>query len=87
MIISGNKKENETEIYTKKNTSQKKPLLNFFVERYKEAYKLQLKDLFNMLKNKKKPLASFEDGRRALILANAAYESLKKNKNIKVNFK
>ena len=87
MIISGNKKENETEIYTKKNTSQKKPLLNFFVERYKEAYKLQLKDLFNMVKNKKKPLANFEDGRRALILANAAYESLKKNKNIKVNFK
>ena len=29
MLISGNKKENETEIYTKKNTSQKKPLLNF----------------------------------------------------------
>ena len=39
-----------------------------------------------MVKNKKKPLANFEDGRRALILANAAYESLKKNKNIKVKF-
>ena len=86
MIISGNKKENETEIHTKKNTSQQKPLLNFFIDRYKDAYKLQLKDLFNMIKRKKKPLVGFEDGRRALILANAAYESLKKNKNIKVKF-
>ena len=57
------------------------------IDRYKDAYKLQLKDLFNMIKRKKKPLVGFEDGRRALILANAAYESLKKNKNIKVNFK
>tara|TARA_Y100000590_G_scaffold441178_1_gene567484 strand:- start:482 stop:1486 length:1005 start_codon:yes stop_codon:yes gene_type:complete len=86
MLISGNKKLNETEIYTKNNTSQKKPLLNFFIDRYKEAYKIQLNDLFRMISKKKKPLANFEDGRRALIIANAAYESLKKRKSVKVNF-
>jgi len=86
MLISGNKNINETELYTKVNTSQKKPLLNFFIERYKEAYNLQLDDLFRMIKNNSKPLANFEDGRRALMLANAAYRSLKENKNIKVNF-
>ncbi len=86
MLISGNKKLNETEIYTKNNTSQKKPLLNFFIDRYKEAYKIQLDDFFRMILKKKKPLANFEDGRRALIIANAANESLKKRKSIKVNF-
>tara|TARA_Y100000590_G_scaffold42927_1_gene45681 strand:- start:212 stop:1216 length:1005 start_codon:yes stop_codon:yes gene_type:complete len=87
MLISGNKKENETELHTKNNTSQKKPLLNFFIDRYKEAYKLQLNDLFRMIKKNSKPLANFEDGRRALILANAANESLKKKRSIKVNFR
>ena len=87
MLISGNKNENETETYTKNNTSQKKPLLNFFIDRYKEAYKLQLNDLFRMIKKNSKPLANFEDGRRALILANAANESLKKKRSIKVNFR
>ena len=86
MLISGNKKLNETEIYTKNNTSQKKPLLNFFIDRYKEAYKIQLDDLFRMISKKKRPLANFEDGRRALIIANAANKSLKKRKSIKVNF-
>ncbi len=86
MIISGNKKQNETEIFTKKNTSQKKPLLNFFVERYIDAYKLQLDELALYANKKKKPISSFEDGRRALILANAALNSLKQKKQIKIKF-
>ena len=54
MLISGNKKENETEIFTKNNTSQKKPLLNFFIDRYVDAYKLQLDELarYTIKKNK-----------------------------------
>ena len=86
MLISGNKKQNETELHTKVSTSQQKPLLNFFIDRYKEAYKLQLNDLFRMIKKNIKPLATFEDGRRALILANAAYKSLKSKKNINIKF-
>ena len=34
MLISGNKKQNETELHTKSNTYQQKPLLNFFIDRY-----------------------------------------------------
>ena len=86
MIISGNKKQNETEIFTKKNTSQKKPLLNFFVERYIDAYKLQLDELALYANKKKKPISSFEDGRRALIVANAALSSLKQKKQLKIKF-
>ncbi len=86
MLISGNKKENEAELYTKNSTNQQKPLLNFFIDRYKEAYKLQLNDFFMMIKKNKKPLSNFEDGRRALIIANAAYSSIKNKKSINIKF-
>ena len=86
MLISGNKKENETEIFNKNKTSQKKPLLNFFIDRYVDAYKLQLDELARYTIKKNKPISSFEDGRRALIIANAASSSLKQKKQIKIKF-
>ena len=86
MLISGNKNENETEIFTKNNTSQKKPLLNFFIDRYVDAYRLQLDELASYTKKNKKPISSFEDGRRALIIANAASASLKQKKQVKIKF-
>ena len=86
MLISGNKKENETETYTKKNTSQKKLFLNFFIDRYVDAYRLQLDELALYVRKKKQTKSSFEDGRRALIIANAALNSLKIKKQVKLKF-
>ena len=86
MLISGNKNLNETEVYNKSSTAQKKPLQHFFIERYKEAYNLQLNDLSKFVKKNSKPLSTFEDGRRALIVANAAALSLRKKKQIKLKF-
>ncbi len=86
MLISGNKNENETEIFTKNNTSQKQPLLNFFIDRYVDAYRLQLDELALYSRKKKSPKSSFEDGRRALIIADAALISLKQRKQIKIKF-
>ena len=85
-IRDRNKKENETEVFTKNNTSQKKPLLNFFIDRYVDAYKLQLDELARYTLKKNKPISSFEDGRRAVIIANAASSSLKQKKQIKLKF-
>ena len=86
MLISGNKNLNETEVYNKSSTAKKKPLQHFFIERYKEAYILQLNDLSKFVKKNSKPLSTFEDGRRALIIANAASLSLKQKKQIKLKF-
>ena len=86
MLISGNKNENETQTFTKNSTSQKKPLLNFFIDRYVDAYKLQLDELASYTIKRKQPISSFEDGRRALIIANAASASLKEKKQIKIQF-
>ena len=52
----------------------------FFIERYKEAYKNQLYDFSKFIKKNIKPLAQFEEGRRALIMANAARKSVKSKK-------
>ena len=84
MLISGNKKKNSTECFNSNQTSSQKPFLNFFMERYDDAYNLQLKELILLHKNKIKSRSSFEDGYLALKLANAVYKSLKLKKTIKV---
>jgi len=84
MLISGNKKENSTELFNSNQTNSQKPFLNFFIERYNDAYNIQLKELISLHKNKTKSRSTFEDGYLALKLANAAYNSLKLKKTIKV---
>ena len=86
MIISDNKRELETSLFSGKSTNIKKPLMYFFIERYNEAYKLQLNDLVKLIKKKSKPLAGFEDGRRSLILAEGAIKSLKSKKFEKIYY-
>jgi len=80
MVISENKRENEASLYLNNSTSNKAPLMNFFVERYKDAYKNQLYDFSKFIKKNIKPLAEFEEGRKALIMANAAKKSLTSKK-------
>ena len=76
MLISGNKKIDETEIFNSKSSNNKKPFLNFFIDRYKEAYKIQLNDLVSLTKKNIKPRSTFYDGYEALKLANAARKSI-----------
>ena len=86
MIVSENKREKETSLYSNNFTSSKSSFMHFFIERYKEAYKLQLVDLAKFIKKNIKPLCEFEEGRKALIMANAANKSLKSKKFEKLIF-
>jgi myo-inositol 2-dehydrogenase/D-chiro-inositol 1-dehydrogenase len=54
------------------------PALPFFLERYAAAYRLELEDFIAALAKRPVELASGEDGRRALLLADAAQRSLEK---------
>lgn len=49
----------------------------FFLERYQEAYKLELENFVECLRGTEKPRAGVRDGLRALVLAEAAFESYK----------
>ena len=86
MVISGNRRDYASEKFLGSKTAIKRPLLNFFIDRYEKAYQLQLDDLVYLVQKRKNPRASFEEGRKAIIIANAAYKSLKFNKVVKINF-
>jgi len=84
MLISNNQTQTSVEKFNKEGTFVKEPILDFFIERYDQAYKSQLNDFINKIRENKKPSVTYEDGQSALILANAAYESLEKNTKIKL---
>ena len=83
MIILKNKNSaNSNSLDSKKTDS----INNFFIKRYKNAYKNELRGFSNFIKKNIKPLAEFEEGRRALIMANAAKKSIKTKKIEKLSF-
>ena len=86
MIISNNQTPSSVERYNDVSTSSKEPVLHFFIERYAQAYRDQLNHFIDCIKNNIKPSVGFEDGRNALIIANAAYESKKQKKTIEINY-
>ena len=60
---------------------REKPLF-FFVERYAQSYKNEWAHFVRVLNGEEKPAATGEDGRRALLLAEAAYQSLASGRRI-----
>lgn len=97
MLVSGNRTPTEVAVYNARATAARPPLLHFFTERYAEAYRLQLAAFIEMVdaveaakvgraNSKSSPSPSFEDGRRALVLAAAAEESLRDARAVAVQF-
>jgi myo-inositol 2-dehydrogenase/D-chiro-inositol 1-dehydrogenase len=56
-------------------TDARDVLLNFFIERYAQSYVNELDDFIAAVLARGRPSVSAEDGRRALLLANAALRS------------
>jgi myo-inositol 2-dehydrogenase / D-chiro-inositol 1-dehydrogenase len=67
-------------------TDAKQPLLNFFIERYLQAYRDELSDFIDTVQGNRQPGVGFEDGRCALILANAAWESLRSGAGVRIRY-
>jgi myo-inositol 2-dehydrogenase/D-chiro-inositol 1-dehydrogenase len=67
-------------------TDAKQPLLNFFIERYLQAYRDELSDFIDVVEGNRQPSAGFEDGRCALILANAAWESVRSGTSVSIRY-
>ena len=86
MVISNNQTPTSLERYTSTSTNEKGPIHFFFIERYEQAYRDQFNEFVKCVENKTKPLVGFEDGRNALIIANAAYESFESGKVINIKF-
>ena len=56
------------------------------MERYEQAFKDQFNEFVKCVSKKTKPKVTFEDGKKALIIANAAYKSLKSGKVVNIKF-
>ena len=86
MVISNNQTPSSIEHYTSSSTGSKEPIHFFFIERYYQAYKEQLNSFIEIINSNSEPKVTFEDGRKALIIANAAYESYEKKRIIDISY-
>jgi len=86
MMISGNQSPTSVEKFTDSYTKANDPIHYFFIERYAQAYKGQFNDFIKTINDKSKASVTFEDGRNALIIANAAYESYNSGKAVNINY-
>lgn len=65
-------------------TDAREPLLNFFLERYQQAYKSELDAYIDALVHKKPMPTTVQDGLKALQLADAAVESVKTGRAVRL---
>ena len=86
MLISNNQTPTSVEKFNNTQTKSQDPIYYFFIERYLQSYRDQFNHFIESIKLNKKPSVSFEDGRRALIIANAAYESFENGKTVDIEF-
>ncbi|MEO1250428.1 MAG: Gfo/Idh/MocA family oxidoreductase, partial [Pseudomonadota bacterium] len=75
MLLSDNRKPHELRRHTATTTERSEPYLFFFIERYEEAYMAEIDAFVDAVESGKPCEVGFEDGRQALILAEAAYKS------------
>ena len=85
MLISGNRKPHELARYSATRTEAAKPYLNFFIERYQEAFNAEIDAFVDAIETGRAPEVGFEDGRRALVLAEAAMKSAAEGRTVRVS--
>ena len=84
MAISENRKGQYARLYSADFTEQAEPYLNFFIERYVEAFNAELGAFADAVEKGIAPEVGFEDGRLALVLAEAALKSAQESRVVKV---
>lgn len=83
MLVSHNHQPTRLERYDASGIHQD-PLLRFFIERYEESYVRELGDFVEAVEQKRTPSITLEDGRRALVVAEAAVASAKSGAPIRI---
>ena len=76
MLLSANRKAHELRRYSGAGVEHGEPYQHFFIERYQESFMAELSAFIACVQQGAEPEVGFADGRRALLLAEAAYRSL-----------
>lgn len=67
-------------------TESRPVFVNFFLERYEESFRIEISQFLSAIDGGEVNYPTFEDGRKALILANAAFESAESGKTVDISF-
>ncbi len=84
MLISANPTPTNVERWGKTATAARPPLHHFFIERYSDSYDAEVAAFIDAVEQGRQPSPAFEDGRKALVLADAASESNKTGRSIQI---
>jgi myo-inositol 2-dehydrogenase / D-chiro-inositol 1-dehydrogenase len=85
MLSAGNQTATSVRRAGPSGTETAPPYLNFFLDRYADAYRAELDHLVSCVEQGTAPSPGFADGRAALVLADAANESLKTGRAVRVD--
>jgi len=86
MVRSNNHRPSEVTRYTSGGTATRDELLYFFIERYRAAYEAEIREFIDCITAGRPPKVTFEDGRRALVLSEAALKSYETNRPVGVDY-
>ena len=84
MLAVGNQTATSVRRSGSSGTETAPPYLNFFLDRYAQAYRAELDHLISCAEQGLAPSPGFADGRAALVLADAAGESLKTGRAVRI---
>ena len=85
MAISDNHTMNHVRLYAEDFTDSATPLQNFFIERYGDAFAAEIDAFVDAVEEGRPVPVGFEDGRQALILAEAANKSIAEGRVVKTS--
>jgi myo-inositol 2-dehydrogenase/D-chiro-inositol 1-dehydrogenase len=84
MVLGNNNFHDSHRVYNKDGVQGALPL-NFFLERYADAYKTEIDDFINSLETDKEISVNGEDGKISLIIGLAAIKSLQEKRPVKIS--
>ncbi|MDE0346545.1 MAG: Gfo/Idh/MocA family oxidoreductase, partial [Boseongicola sp.] len=85
MVISENRRENLISKHVAGSTNVAAPLQHFFIERYGEAFDAEIGHFVESIESGAPVPVGFEDGRLALLLADACFSSVAEGRTIKTS--
>jgi myo-inositol 2-dehydrogenase/D-chiro-inositol 1-dehydrogenase len=84
MLAAGNRTATTVESSNANHMGARDVALNFFIERYQEAYAAEVEHFVACVGEKRPPIAGFAEGLEALRLADAALESLRTGSTVRI---
>lgn len=85
MVISDNHRTHNAVTYTGSATGIAAPLQNFFIERYQAAFAAEIDNFVDAVEGKAPLDVTFDDGQKALVLADACFKSIEEGRTVQVS--